>query len=106
VGGWIAVVSVVSFQGGALMALGIIASGVEDQLDLSSALLRDHITNENPWFVRLGAMLGLGFACASSKREAVTGENGIVESLKQVSNDPSCLCGLINSIFHCSDHRG
>lgn len=77
------------------MALGIIASGVEDPLDLSSALLRDHITNQHPWFVRLGAMLGLGFAYASSKKEVVTGKDGIVESLRQVSCSISGACGLI-----------
>jgi len=81
------------------MALGVIASGVETPLDLSSALLRDHIGGVHPWFVRLGAILGLGFAYANSKKDVVTGKDGIVVSLKGVGRfgDLRCMRFILKS---------
>ncbi|CAG5116596.1 unnamed protein product [Candidula unifasciata] len=57
-------------KAGALLACGIVNSGVRNECDPALALLYDHVTHNNS-YMRIGAILGLGLAYAGSNREDV-----------------------------------
>ena len=55
---------------GALLAFGIIASGVTDDVDPAFAVLSEYVTNEDD-NIKIGAMWGLGIAYAGRAKEDV-----------------------------------
>lgn len=55
-------------KAGALLAVGIVNSGVRNDCDPALALLSDYINDSNA-LMRIGAILGLGIAYAGSARE-------------------------------------
>lgn len=55
-------------KAGALLAVGIVNSGVRNDCDPALALLSDYISDSNA-LMRIGAILGLGIAYAGSARE-------------------------------------
>eukprot|EP00050_Salpingoeca_kvevrii_P004135 m.243554 g.243554 ORF g.243554 m.243554 type:complete len:831 (-) comp10951_c0_seq1:89-2581(-) len=57
-------------KAGALLAIGIVNSGVYNDCDPAIALLSDYTNSENPLY-RIGANMGLGLAYAGSAREDV-----------------------------------
>jgi len=57
-------------KAGALLACGIVNSGVRNECDPALALLSDYIGHKI-MVIRIGAILGLGLAYAGSNREAV-----------------------------------
>lgn len=81
-----------NLQGGALLASGIVFSGMQDpEVDPAAALLTEELTNKDlP--MRIAATFGLGLAYANSKREMVLSrEYGVVDSLRKVlSSIDSC----------------
>ena len=56
-----------NIKAGALLACGIVNSGVRNDCDPALALLADYVTN-NSMTTRIGAILGLGLAYAGSNR--------------------------------------
>lgn len=81
-------ISVVIFQAGTLIAIGIISSGIQDTCDPAAALLMDHI-NSDRTVMRIGSIFGLGLAYANSKRLAVLKkeDGGVVFELKKLLSD-------------------
>uniref|UniRef100_A0A7E4V201 26S proteasome non-ATPase regulatory subunit 2 n=1 Tax=Panagrellus redivivus TaxID=6233 RepID=A0A7E4V201_PANRE len=75
-------------RAGALLAIGIISAGVQDPCDPASALLVDNVHSER-LCVRIGSILGLGFAYANSKRQTVIRDEsgGVIYELKRVLSD-------------------
>ena len=57
-------------QAGALLACGIVNSGVRNECDPALALLSDYIEHSNNE-MQVGSILGLGLAYAGSNREDV-----------------------------------
>ncbi|XP_047474955.1 26S proteasome non-ATPase regulatory subunit 2-like [Penaeus chinensis] len=57
-------------KSGALLACGIVNSGVRNECDPALALLSDYIGHKT-MVIRIGAILGLGLAYSGSNREAV-----------------------------------
>jgi 26S proteasome regulatory subunit N1 len=57
-------------RAGALLATGLISSGVTSEMDAAYALLVEHIGSENP-LVKISTILGLAFAYAGSRREDI-----------------------------------
>lgn len=57
-------------KGGALLACGIVNTGVRNEVDPALALLSDYVLHQNP-IMRIGSILGLGLAYAGSDRAAV-----------------------------------
>ena len=55
---------------GALLAVGIVASGVVDEVDPAFAILADYVSRDDP-AIRVGATLGLGIAYAGRSKEEV-----------------------------------
>eukprot|EP00887_Chlorella_sp_A99_P000106 scaffold16.g106.t1 len=55
---------------GALLAVGIVASGIVDEVDPALALLSDYVSKEEPQ-TRIGAVLGLGLAYAGREKAEV-----------------------------------
>jgi len=70
-------------KAGALMAFGLVATGVKTDVDPAWALLSEHLEEEDPLF-RLAAVVGLGFAYAGSCRE------DMLENLNPVILDTAC----------------
>ncbi|KAK3851430.1 hypothetical protein Pcinc_041919 [Petrolisthes cinctipes] len=68
-------------KSGALLACGIVNSGVRNECDPALALLSDYIPHRTS-VIRIGAILGLGLAYAGSNREAV------LKALTPVLRDP------------------
>ena len=68
-------------KAGALLATGIVNSGVRNECDPAQALLSDYVLHDNP-LMRVGAILGLGLAYAGSNRDDV------VKKLLEVFADP------------------
>ncbi|KAB7504021.1 26S proteasome non-ATPase regulatory subunit 2 [Armadillidium nasatum] len=58
-------------KAGALLACGIVSSGVRNECDPALALLSDYVMKKT-MVLRIGAVLGLGLAYAGSNREEVT----------------------------------
>lgn len=52
---------------GALLAIGIVNTGVQNENDPAFALICDYVDNQDPT-VRIGAILGLGLAYAGTQR--------------------------------------
>lgn len=74
-------------QAGALLAAGIVFSGVQDpEVDPAFALLSDALdTDQIPQ--RVACTFGLGLAYANSKRDTVIGEDdSVVQKLREVLN--------------------
>lgn len=55
---------------GALLAVGIVASGIVDEVDPAFAILADYVSRDDP-SIRAGATLGLGIAYAGRSKEEV-----------------------------------
>ena len=55
---------------GALLACGIVNTGVRNPADPAMALLSDYVLHDKP-IIRTGAVFGLGLAYAGSNREDV-----------------------------------
>lgn len=53
---------------GALLAVGIVASGIVDEVDPAFAILSDYVSKDDP-AIRTSAMLGLGIAYAGRAKE-------------------------------------
>jgi 26S proteasome regulatory subunit N1 len=66
---------------GASLAVGIVASGIVDEVDAAFAILSDYVGREEP-AIRNGATLGLGIAYAGRNKEEVA------ELLLPVAMDP------------------
>jgi 26S proteasome regulatory subunit N1 len=66
---------------GALLAVGIVNSGVADEVDPAYAILSEYVSKEDPQ-TRIGAMLGLGIAYAGRAKAEVA------ELLLPVVTDP------------------
>ncbi|KAL3080112.1 hypothetical protein niasHS_013784 [Heterodera schachtii] len=75
-------------KGGALLANGIVFSGIQDEVDPAYALLTAELMSKDlP--LRVAATFGLGLAYANSKRDtALTRDEGVVTLLLRVLNDP------------------
>ena len=58
------------FFSGALLACGIVNTGVRNPADPAMALLSDYVLHDKP-IIRTGAVFGLGLAYAGSNREDV-----------------------------------
>jgi 26S proteasome regulatory subunit N1 len=58
-------------KAGAILAVGIISSGVRNECDPALALLSEHLVGESSHSRKCGASLGLGLAYAGSNREDV-----------------------------------
>ncbi len=56
--------------GGALLAVGVVASGVADEVDPAFAILSDYVEREDA-AIRTGATLGLGVAYAGREKQEV-----------------------------------
>eukprot|EP00794_Sanderia_malayensis_P017065 gene17065-18785_t len=91
-------------KAGALLACGIVNSGVRNECDPALALLSDYVLNNNN-IIRLGAITGLGLAYAGSNREDVLSFILPVlsdsKSNMEVVGVASLACGLI-SIASCN----
>ncbi|KAI1703164.1 26S proteasome non-ATPase regulatory subunit 2 [Ditylenchus destructor] len=75
-------------RGGTLLAIGIIASGVQDPVAPACAILMDYIKSDRiP--LRVSSILGLGLAYVNSKREFVVKnqEGGVIYELKKIFSD-------------------
>ncbi|EME31419.1 26S proteasome regulatory subunit N1 isoform 1 [Galdieria sulphuraria] len=55
-------------QAGALLGIGIVSSGIRSEVDPALALLSEHVENPRSSSIRIGAILGLGFAYAGTCR--------------------------------------
>ncbi|KAJ2756372.1 proteasome regulatory particle base subunit [Coemansia pectinata] len=61
-----------TIKAGALLAIGMITSGVHDETDSAKALLSDYTTDESsPAIVKLAAISGLGLAYAGTNRQDI-----------------------------------
>eukprot|EP00112_Aurelia_sp_Birch-Aquarium-sp1_P012638 Seg2658.4 transcript_id=Seg2658.4/GoldUCD/mRNA.D3Y31 product="26S proteasome non-ATPase regulatory subunit 2" protein_id=Seg2658.4/GoldUCD/D3Y31 len=91
-------------KAGALLACGIVNSGVKNECDPALALLSDYVMHNNNT-MRLGAITGLGLAYAGSNREDVLGFILPVlsdsKSSMEVVGVAALACGLI-SIGTCN----
>lgn len=70
-------------KAGALLAFGLVTSGVKTEVDPAWALLGEHLEAEDP-LLRLSAVVGLGFAYAGSCRE------DLLEDLTPMIVDTAC----------------
>lgn len=73
----------INVKAGALMAFGLVSSGVVNECDPAWALLAEHLESETP-LLKLASVLGLGFAYAGSKRE------DLMENLTPIILDTEC----------------
>jgi len=55
-------------QAGALLGIGMVSSGIRSEVDPALALLSEHVENPRSSSIRIGAILGLGFAYAGTCR--------------------------------------
>ena len=60
-----------NIKAGALLAVGVLNSGVRNECDPALALLTEYVENKAPANIKMGATLGLGLAYAGSAREEV-----------------------------------
>ncbi|RUS76686.1 hypothetical protein EGW08_015541 [Elysia chlorotica] len=86
-------------KAGALLACGIVNSGVRNECDPALALLCDHVMHQNS-FMRIGAISGLGLAYAGSNREDVLAYIlpvlGDSKANMEVVGNAALACGLIS----------
>jgi 26S proteasome regulatory subunit N1 len=73
----------VNIKAGALMAFGLVSSGVTNDCDPAWALLAEHLESETP-ILKLAAVVGLGYAYAGSRRE------DLMENLTPIILDTTC----------------
>jgi 26S proteasome regulatory subunit N1 len=73
----------INVKAGALMAFGLVSSGVVNECDPAWALLAEHLESETP-LLKLSSVLGLGFAYAGSRRE------DLMENLTPIILDTGC----------------
>jgi len=92
-------------KAGALLACGIVNSGVRNDCDPALALLSDYIEHSND-MMQVGSILGLGLAYAGSNREDVISLILPViadsKTSMEVAGVSALACGLI-SIAHCNE---
>ncbi|KAL8579194.1 26S proteasome non-ATPase regulatory subunit 2 [Nucella lapillus] len=85
-------------KAGALLACGIVNTGVRNECDPALALLTDYVTHASN-IMRIGAISGLGLAYAGSNREDVLGlilpVLGDSKSNMEVIGMASLACGMI-----------
>jgi 26S proteasome regulatory subunit N1 len=72
-----------NIKAGALMAFGLVSSGVVNECDPAWALLAEHLESESP-ILKLASVLGLGFAYAGSRRD------DLLENLTPIVLDTGC----------------
>ena len=73
----------VNIKAGALMAFGLVSSGVVNECDPAWALLAEHLESGEP-ILKLASVLGLGFAYAGTRRE------DLMENLTPIILDTAC----------------
>ncbi|KAK2153920.1 hypothetical protein LSH36_281g04017 [Paralvinella palmiformis] len=87
-----------NIKAGALLACGIVNSGVHNECDPALALLSDYIMHANST-MRIGSIVGLGLAYAGSNREDVIGlllpVLGDSKSNMEVVGVAAMSCGMI-----------
>ena len=92
-------------KSGALLATGIVNSGVKNECDPALALLSDYVTNKSN-VMRLGSVVGLGLAYAGSNREDVISLLLTViadsSSSMEVQSMAALACGMI-AVASCND---
>eukprot|EP00475_Leptophrys_vorax_P008128 TRINITY_DN15213_c0_g1_i1.p1 TRINITY_DN15213_c0_g1~~TRINITY_DN15213_c0_g1_i1.p1 ORF type:complete len:911 (-),score=252.54 TRINITY_DN15213_c0_g1_i1:82-2814(-) len=81
------------FKAGALLATGLISSGVTSEMDAAFALLAEHVDSSNSQ-VKIATILGLGFAYAGSRREDVLELLSPLISSLEESFEVSCMAAL------------
>jgi len=85
-------------KAGALLACGIVNSGVRNECDPALALLCDHVMHENS-FMRIGAISGLGLAYAGSNRrdvlDLIIPVLGDSKANMEVIGNAALACGMI-----------
>ncbi|KAI6063071.1 26S proteasome non-ATPase regulatory subunit 2 [Aix galericulata] len=93
-----------ALQSGALLACGIVNSGVRNECDPALALLSDYVLH-NSNTMRIGAIFGLGLAYAGSNREDVLTlllpVMGDSKSSMEVAGVTALACGMI-SVGSCN----
>ena len=86
------------FQAGALLACGVVSSGVKNDCDPAFALLQDYVLHSN-MTMRVGSILGLGLAYAGSNREEILATLlpafGDSKSTMEVVGVTALACGLV-----------
>ncbi len=91
-------------KAGALLALGILCSGVRDECgDPAFAMLPEYLESSNPSILQITASLGLGIAYAGFPRHELT--DSIMETIKSNNKretaDVSCLSALSLGMMFC-----
>ncbi|ESO97305.1 hypothetical protein LOTGIDRAFT_187615 [Lottia gigantea] len=93
-----------NIKAGALLACGIVNSGVRNECDPALALLTDYVMHNNN-VMRLGAIVGLGLAYAGSNRDDVISlilpVLGDSKSTMEVVGMAALACGMI-SVGSCN----
>ncbi len=79
-----------NIKAGALLACGIVNSGVRNDCDPALALLADYVTNPS-MTIRIGSIIGLGLAYAGSNRA------DLLSTLLPVLNDPKSNIDVIGA---------
>ncbi|GAB1598561.1 26S proteasome non-ATPase regulatory subunit 2-like [Argonauta hians] len=91
-------------KAGALLACGIVSSGVRHECDPAKALLTDYVLDNKP-IMRIGSIVGLGLAYAGSNREDVINlllpVLGDSKSKTEIIGMTALSCGLI-SVGSCN----
>lgn len=87
-----------NIKAGALLACGIVNSGVRNECDPAKALLADYVRDQKP-IMRIGSIVGLGLAYAGSNREDVINlllpVLGDTKTTNEVIGMAALSCGLI-----------
>ena len=85
-------------QAGALLACGVVSSGVKNDCDPAFALLQDYVLHANS-NMRIGSILGLGLAYAGSNRDEILQTLlpafGDSKSSMEVVGVTALACGLV-----------
>ncbi|XP_067938039.1 26S proteasome non-ATPase regulatory subunit 2-like [Watersipora subatra] len=91
-------------KAGALLACGIVNSGVKNECDPALALLSDYVPHQNT-MIRIGSIVGLGLAYAGSNREDVLAlllpVLGDSKTSMEVVGMAALACGMI-SVGSCN----
>jgi 26S proteasome regulatory subunit N1 len=80
-------------RAGALLATGLISSGVTSEMDAAFALLQEHVESASGQ-MKLSTILGLGFAYAGSRREDILELLSPLVSSTEESFEVSCMAAL------------
>lgn len=89
---------------GALLAIGIVNCGVQNENDPAFALISDYVSNADQT-IRCGAILGLGLAYAGSQREEVAELLAPLVSDAEVSMEVAGLAGLALGLVFTSSAK-